>query len=121
MEDRHWWFRSRRRVIRALIHRARPPATPRILDAGCGTGRNLMDFQELGPAEGVDLSTEAIEFCQRRGLHGVREAPIEQLPYEDGRFDLLFATDVIEHLPDDGPALTELRRVAAPVAVPALL
>ena len=53
----------------------------------------------------MDLSQEAIEFCQRRGLDGVREAPIEELPYEDGRFDLLFATDVIEHLPDDGPAL----------------
>jgi SAM-dependent methyltransferase len=116
MEDRHWWFRSRRRVIWAFIHRAQPPPFPRILDAGCGTGRNLMDFQTLGPAEGVDLSKEAIEFCQRRGLHGVREAPIEQLPYEDGRFDLLFATDVIEHLPDDGPALAELRRVAAPGA-----
>ena len=98
------------------IHRAQLAGSPRILDAGCGTGRNLMDFQALGPAEGVDLSKEAIEFCQRRGLHGVREAPIEDLPYEDGRFDLLFATDVIEHLPDDGPALTELRRVAAPGA-----
>ena len=75
-----------------------------------------MDFQRLGPAEGVDLSPRGVEFCQRRGLHGVREAPIEHLPYEDGRFDLLFATDVIEHLPDDGPALTELRRVAAPGA-----
>ena len=116
MEDRHWWFRSRRRVIWALIHRAHPPASPRILDAGCGTGRNLMDFQKLGPAEGVDLSTEAIEFCVRRGLHGVREAPIEQLPYEDGRFDLLFATDVIEHLPEEGPALAELRRVGRPDA-----
>jgi SAM-dependent methyltransferase len=116
MEDRHWWFRSRRRVIWALIHRANLPAAPRILDAGCGTGRNLMDFQALGPADGVDLSREAIEFCQRRGLHGVREAPIEDLPYEDGRFDLIFATDVIEHLPDDGRALTELRRVAAPGA-----
>ena len=48
MEDRHWWFRSRRRVIWALIHRAQPPAAPRILDAGCGTGRNLDGFPETG-------------------------------------------------------------------------
>jgi SAM-dependent methyltransferase len=116
MEDRHWWFRSRRRVIWALVQRADPPPSPRILDAGCGTGRNLMDFQSLGPAEGVDLSPQAVEFCQRRGLTGVREGAIESLPFEDERFDLLFATDVIEHLPDDGPALDELRRVAAPGA-----
>ena len=72
MEDRHWWFRSRRRVIWALINRAQPQASPRILDAGCGTGRNLMDFRTLGPAEGVDVSPQAVEFCQRRGLDGVR-------------------------------------------------
>jgi SAM-dependent methyltransferase len=116
MEDRHWWFRSRRRVIWALIRRAEPPASPRILDAGCGTGRNLMEFGDLGQAEGVDLSSQAVEFCRRRGLEGVQQAAIEQLPFDDGRFDLIFATDVIEHLPDDGPALSELRRVAAPGA-----
>jgi SAM-dependent methyltransferase len=116
MEDRHWWFRSRRRVIWALVHRAQVPPSPRILDAGCGTGRNLMDFARLGPAEGVDISPHAVEFCQRRGLEGVRQAALEELPYEDGRFDLLFANDVIEHLPDDGPALAELGRVAAPGA-----
>lgn len=112
MEDRHWWFRSRRRVIWALIHRAGLPPSPRVLDAGCGTGRNLMEFQSLGPAEGVDLSQQAVEFCHRRGLDGVRQGSIEELPYEDGRFQLLVATDVIEHLPDDGAALAELRRVA---------
>jgi SAM-dependent methyltransferase len=114
MEDRHWWFRSRRRVIWALVARSGVGSSPRILDAGCGTGRNLMEFAQLGPAEGVDLSPQAVSFCQRRGLDGVRQAAIEQLPFEDGRFDLMFATDVIEHLADDGPALTELRRVAAP-------
>ena len=55
-----------------------------------------------------------MEFCHRRGLTGVRQAKIEELPYEDGRFQLLVATDVIEHLPDDGAALAELRRVADP-------
>jgi SAM-dependent methyltransferase len=116
MEDRHWWFRSRRLVIAALIERAELPPSPRLLDAGCGTGRNLMDLRALGPAEGVDLSPQAVEFCRRRGLDGVRRAAIEDLPYEAGRFQLLLATDVIEHLPDDGPALAELRRVAAPEA-----
>jgi SAM-dependent methyltransferase len=116
MEDRHWWFRSRRRVIWALVRRARVAASPRILDAGCGTGRNLMELAELGPAEGVDISPHAVEFCQRRGLSGVKLAALEDLPFEDGRFDLLVATDVIEHLPDDGPALAELRRVATPGA-----
>jgi SAM-dependent methyltransferase len=74
----------------------------------------MVEFGGLGPVEGVDLSRHAVEFCQRRGLTGVREAAIEEMPFEDGRFDLVLATDVIEHLRDDGPALDELRRVTAP-------
>lgn len=124
LEDRHWWFRSRRRVVWALLRRAELPASPRILDAGCGTGRNLLEFGSLGEAEGVDFSGEAVEFCRRRGLERVQQAPLEQLPFGDGRFDVVIATDVIEHLDDDRRALAELRRVTKPggrlvVTVPA--
>jgi SAM-dependent methyltransferase len=114
MEDRHWWFRSRRRVLWAFLHRANLGPSPRILDAGCGTGRNMVEFQALGPVEGVDLSPQAVSFCHGRGLTDVREAAVEALPYEDDRFDVVLATDVIEHLPEDGPALEEMRRVTAP-------
>jgi SAM-dependent methyltransferase len=112
LEDRHWWFRGRRAVIWSLLRRAGLPSSPRILDAGCGTGRNLIEFGGLGEAEGVDASEDAVAFCHRRGLHGVRRAQLDELPYGDGRFGLILATDVIEHLDDDRRALAELRRVA---------
>jgi SAM-dependent methyltransferase len=114
LEDRHWWFRSRRRVVQALLERAGLGPSPRILDAGCGTGRNLVEYAALGEVEGVDFSAEAVEFCRLRGLAGVRQAALEQLPYESDRFDLIVATDVVEHLDDDRLALAELGRVAAP-------
>jgi SAM-dependent methyltransferase len=116
LEDRHWWFRARRTVIWAMLRRAGINSAPRLLDAGCGTGRNLVEFGRLGTAEGVDLSPEAVEFCRSRGLEGVRQGRFEELPFEDGRFDLILATDVIEHLDDDRRALLELRRVAGPGA-----
>jgi SAM-dependent methyltransferase len=116
LEDGHWWFRSRRRLVWALLRRAGVPPSPRLLDAGCGTGRNLVEFGSLGEAEGVDFSDEAVAFCHERGLHGVRNARVEELPFPDGRFDLILATDVIEHLEDDRRALLELRRVATPGA-----
>jgi SAM-dependent methyltransferase len=124
LEDRHWWFRGRRAVIWALLRRAEPPPSPRVLDAGCGTGRNLVELGRLGAAEGVDSSEDAVTFCRRRGLDGVRQAELAELPYEDGRFDVVVATDVIEHIEDDARALAELRRVARPggrlvVTVPA--
>ena len=111
LEDRHWWFRGRRAVIWGLLRRAGLPSSPCILDAGCGTGRNLVEFGGLGEADGVDASEDAVAFCRRRGLEGVQCAALDDLPYDDGRFDLILATDVIEHLDDDRQALAELRRV----------
>ncbi len=72
----------------------------------------------------MDFSADAVEFCRRRGLERVQQAVLEQLPFDDGRFDVVIATDVIEHLDDDRRALAELRRVTAPggrlvVTVPA--
>jgi SAM-dependent methyltransferase len=113
-EDEHWWFVGRRAVLWSLTRRAGLPARPRILDAGCGTGRNLQEFGALGDAQGVDPSPEAIEFCRRRGLQAVTEARLESLPFADGSFDLILATDVLEHIEHDADALTELRRVSAP-------
>jgi SAM-dependent methyltransferase len=112
IEERHWWFRSRRAVVRSLLSRAGLPPAPRILDAGCGTGANLVEYGRLGDATGVDAFSEAIELCRERGLGNVLEAPIERLPFDAGSFELLLATDVIEHVDDDVLALRELRRVA---------
>lgn len=116
LEDRHWWFRGRRAVVRALLRRAGPVGRPELLDAGCGTGRNLVEFGRGGEAAGADPSPHAVAFCRRRGLDRVVQAPLESLPFEDGRFGLLLATDVLEHVPEDLRALRELRRVAVPQA-----
>ena len=114
LEERHWWFRGRRAVLGALIRRAGITSSRRVLDAGCGTGRNLQDYARLGPAAGVDPSASAVEFCRQRGLSDVTEAGVEALPFEDGAFDVVFATDVLEHVDDDVAAMRELRRVVAP-------
>jgi SAM-dependent methyltransferase len=113
LEDEHWWFRGRRRVIWALLGHADLPPAPRLLDAGCGTGRNLVEFGVLGSASGVDPSADAVAYCAERGLEHVRQAGLESLPFDDGQFDLLLACDVIEHVVDDVGALVELGRVAA--------
>jgi SAM-dependent methyltransferase len=124
LEDTHWWFAGRRAVIHALVRRAGTSGRLRVLDAGCGTGRNMLEFGDLGDVEGVDSSPDAIEFCRRRGIDGVHEGEIERLPFADGSFDLILATDVVEHLRDDVASLRELRRVTVPggrllVTVPA--
>ena len=114
LEDHHWWFAGRRAVIWALLRRAGIGNGLRMLDAGCGTGHNLIEYGRLGTATGVDFSADAIAFCHQRGLHGATQGRLEALEFGDGAFDLVLATDVLEHLDDDLVAMRELRRVTAP-------
>jgi SAM-dependent methyltransferase len=113
-EDRHWWFQGRRAVVDALLSQTPLPAGPRILDAGCGTGGNLQYYARLGKASGVDPAPDAVRFCHQRGLESVQQAGLESLPFDDASFDVIAATDVLEHIAAEQEALTELRRVATP-------
>lgn len=116
VEDRHWWFRGRWAVVEALLARTPLPPEPRILDAGCGTGGNLQRYVRMGEATGVDPSPEAVRYCHGRGFESVEQAGLEDLPFEDCGFDLIAATDVLEHIAAEQAALKELWRVAAPGA-----
>jgi len=113
-EGHHWWFRGRWAVIEALLSRTELPTDPRILDAGCGTGGNLVRYAERGRAEGIDFSADAVAFCHQRGFDAVKEAGLEELPFEDNRFDLVAASDVLEHVDAENRALREMLRVTAP-------
>src|SRR6266850_2699521 len=117
VEEHHWWFIGRRRIIErfvAAVCREMGKRKPRILDVGCGTGANLQMLAQHGESEGVDVSSEALEFCRARGLAKVKQGAAESLPYEDASFDLVTGLDVIEHLDDDVAGLKEMRRVLRP-------
>src|SRR5690349_15378705 len=112
-DERHWWYRGRRHVLRAAIERLPLAPGARLLDAGCGSGRMLDELARYGRVTGVDISSEAVAASRARGHHVVRAA-IEALPFADGTFDLVTCLDVIEHTPDDRATLAELRRVTRP-------
>ena len=117
VEGSHWWFVGRRRILSSFVRRiieSLNTPQPRILDVGCGTGANLEMLAEFGEAEGVDVSREALDFCQTRGLQNVRQGEAEHLPYEDNSFDLVTGLDVVEHLDNDVGGLQEMRRVLRP-------
>ncbi len=117
VEQSHWWHIGRRKIIASFVEdicRRVTARRPRILDVGCGTGANLLMLSKYGDAEGVDVSEDALAFCRERGLENVKLGAAEQLPYDDGTFDLVTALDVVEHLDDDLAGLREMRRVLRP-------
>ncbi len=123
-EDRHWWYRGRRKVLDRVIDELPLPARAQILDAGCGSGRNMIEFARHGSVTGVELSQTSVDLARGREAGNVIEGSVLEMPFEAGTFDLAASLDVIEHLEDDLAALRELRRVVKPdgallVTVPA--
>jgi len=117
IEESHWWYTGRRKILSSFVEdicRRVTDRRPRILDVGCGTGANLLMLSQYGDAEGVDISEDALAFCRERGLEKVKLGAGEELPYDDGTFDLVTALDVVEHMDDDLAGLREMRRVLRP-------
>ncbi|HLH14525.1 MAG TPA: class I SAM-dependent methyltransferase [Solirubrobacteraceae bacterium] len=124
VEDRHWWYRGRRTVLGGVTAGLALPAGARILDAGCGSGRNMVDLARYGQVTGIELSPASVELARERAVGEVVSGSILELPFADDSFELAVTLDVIEHLQDDLAALRELRRAVGPggtllVTVPA--
>jgi SAM-dependent methyltransferase len=117
LEDWYWWFVARRNAASRMLRDFAPPERPlRILDAGCGTG-GMLDLYRTWPdveATGLDFSPDALHFSSKRGHRRLVGGDLMLLPFRTGTFDVVTALDVVEHVPDDGRALTEIARVLRP-------
>ncbi|HTC73842.1 MAG TPA: class I SAM-dependent methyltransferase [Solirubrobacteraceae bacterium] len=123
-EERHWWYRGRRTVLDGVIAGLGLPARARVLDAGCGSGRNMIELSDLGTVTGIELSETSVALARQRDAGEIVAGSVLEMPFPDDSFDLAVSLDVIEHLDDDLTALRELRRTVVPggallVTVPA--
>ncbi|MCU0274141.1 MAG: class I SAM-dependent methyltransferase [Acidimicrobiales bacterium] len=111
-----------------------------LLDLGCGFGRHAYEALrrgadvvacDLGLAELKEVRAITAQMRQADELpRGVVAEAVNgdatRLPYADGAFDRIIASEVVEHIPDDAAALAELTRVLRPggtiaVTIPAWL
>jgi Methylase involved in ubiquinone/menaquinone biosynthesis len=97
-----------------------------VLDVGTSSGTNLIMLTDLGftCVTGLDASPEAVRWCAERGLPPVALGDVSAMPFASGSMQLVTATDVLEHVPDDRRALREIARVLEPgghvlISVPA--
>jgi len=104
LEDRHWWFRARRRILFPLIDEImRNHPGELIVDVGCGTGGTVAALKDRHICLGVDSSELAIKLaqdCYPSSLFRCGSMPdvIEHLKDETALFLLM---DVLEHIEDD--------------------
>jgi ubiquinone/menaquinone biosynthesis C-methylase UbiE len=99
---------------------ARPGA---VLEVGCGTGvftRHVGAQLPDSRVVGLDMDEGRLAFARARNVApNVRyqAADLLHLPFEDGRFDLVFCRFVLVHVPDPTQALREMARVTRPGGV----
>lgn len=116
IEQTHWWFVVRRKLFRNTIRKLKLAPDAAILDIGTSTGTNLRMLREMGFTDfvGLDSNEEAVRWCAEKGFGTVMKGDACELPFPDARFDLVLATDIVEHVERDVMAMQEIRRVLKP-------
>jgi SAM-dependent methyltransferase len=128
VEDGHFWFVARNRVLAAALSTMPRAASPvrSILEVGCGTGNTLRVLRAAFPSAtlvGIDVFLTGLTCARQRTREPLVQATVAQLPFHRP-FDLIGVFDVLEHLDDDRAALGHVRRMLRPggtliVTVPA--
>jgi SAM-dependent methyltransferase len=124
LEENFWWFTGMREIAAALLDPFCPAGQDRlVLDAGCGTGGNLVWLKRYAGNRrvvGIDLISEALEFCRQRPGPYLAQASATDLSFADETFELVTSFDVLEQLPgeqSDERAVCEMYRVLRPGGV----
>jgi SAM-dependent methyltransferase len=127
IEQRHWWFVARRRILSRLVAEVLPPSPQTtLIDVGCGTGGNVAALADRYRCVGIDTSQEAVELARQRfpEVCFIAGRAPNDLGERAAEARLFLLTDVLEHISDDYAMFSELLAAASPgchvlVTVPA--
>jgi SAM-dependent methyltransferase len=120
IEEKHWWFVARRRILGDLIRDLVPAGKQAtIIDVGCGTGANIAALANDYTTVGIDTSAEAISFARKRfpTVEFIRGFAPKDLHNRASEASAYLLTDVLEHVPDDFSMLSALLAEARPGAL----
>ncbi|HTN26064.1 MAG TPA: class I SAM-dependent methyltransferase [Solirubrobacteraceae bacterium] len=104
-------------TLRRAFLLAHVAAGTTVLDLGCGAGEFSAELAAAGATPvAVDVAAEALRRARERlpGLDARRWADGRPLPLDDNSVDAVWAGEVIEHVADVAPWLSEVRRVLRP-------
>jgi ubiquinone/menaquinone biosynthesis C-methylase UbiE len=107
-----WAWRRRRALLLRAVQRG-----DRVLDLGCGAGRFVAALRDAGAEPvGVEIAEAALDRARRNvpGADLRLVAADGSLPLGHGEVDLVWCSEVLEHVPDTIGLLTEIRRVLKP-------
>lgn len=101
--------------IRGELFRGWAGTGKRILDIGCGSGTLIRFLTEGNVVTGMDVDRQALEVCRTRfGVQTVWGDFSLEFPFEEAAFDVVVASETIEHLAYPKIFLQQVRRILVP-------
>lgn len=88
-----------------------------VLEIGCGTGADLLQYAKHGAiATGVDLTERHVDLARKRlgNLAIIHQADMRCLPFEDESFDYVYSHGVLHHSDEPERVVREIFRVLRP-------
>lgn len=85
----------------------------RILSVGSGPGVDINFLADKNEVHAIDISEEVLEIAKSKGLipHNIDLSLSSNLPFESEHFNIIIATDILEHLYEPQKLLVEIRRL----------
>lgn len=118
VEQTHWWFRARRRIVWSLVERYVGGDSSRrlkICELGCGTGGNLVGVAARHDVVGVECAPEALAYARRSlGNRVICGRLPDGVDLPAAGFDVVLLTDVLEHIEDDAASARTALRLLRP-------
>jgi len=112
VENFHWWFVVRRKLLKSILSSISIQKKAITLDIGCGTGSNLKALVSAGlDVIGLDQSIYALTLVKEKGDYSLMAGDLNKLPLKTKSVGLIIAMDIFEHLQEDMVGIHESYRV----------
>lgn len=114
LEEKHWWFTGRRDMIWRLLKQFDRGMS--ILEVGCSGGPLIRLLQRKGFTKvvGIDINECSVQYSRSFGDADISVADGCATGFDDGQFDIVIASDVLEHIDEPLRGLHEWLRILKP-------
>ena len=112
--ENHWWFEGKKNIIFSILKKNINRNDLKILDFGCGVGINTKMLSHFGDVVCFDQSSEAIGYLKKKFSNNKKVFIKDNLQNCEGLFDLVIASEVIEHIEDDKNQVQKLHKLLKP-------
>ena len=112
--EKHWWFEGKKNIIFSILKKNISKNDLKILDFGCGVGINTKMLSEFGNVTCFDQSSEAIKYLKKKFNNDQKILVENNLENCNELFDLIVASDVLEHIENDEKEIEKLHKLLKP-------